>query len=67
MTKVRIGHEDVSIGKNYTYRLGIPIRDEIQEKYHFDFNSRCVFNTNPTKRISIPQIKVFNQHYYLQN
>ena len=30
MTKVRTGHEDIFIGKTYSFHpLGIPIRDEI--------------------------------------
>jgi hypothetical protein len=54
MTKVRTGHEDIFIGKTYTYHpLGYPLRDEIPDFYHFDYNSRWVFNTSPTKRIGI--------------
>jgi hypothetical protein len=60
MTKVRIGYEDVFIGKSYHLdNNGIAISDPIPDKYHFYYNARCVSNISPTKRIAIRKIKAY--------
>jgi hypothetical protein len=58
MSKVRIVHEDVFIGKTYHYN-NIVVKDPIPEKYHFYYNVRWISNLSNIKSISIRKIKVF--------
>jgi hypothetical protein len=63
MTKVRIDHEDVFIGKTYHFEFrqqnpGSPmdrvmVRDNIPDKYHLYYNPKWVLNQSNTKPIAI--------------
>jgi hypothetical protein len=40
MSKVKLGHEDVLIGRPYHWDNKIAVSDPILDKYHFHYNAR---------------------------
>jgi hypothetical protein len=50
MSKVRIEHEDVFIGKTYHLNGDTIIQDPIPDKYHSFYNPTWVANTSPKKK-----------------
>jgi hypothetical protein len=49
MSKVRIGHEDVSIGKTYhlVHRVAVPV--PVPDIYHFYYNARWISHPSNIK------------------